>query len=125
MSLTNKMYLSWKFDGYYVYLLENGTGKDFYIGITSNPERRLNQHNARQTIPGKLRYSRIHYAGSLWKALTLEAELHRLQEANDRYGICSVMHTVESFTSWALKLPSRVPSAVNMRLPYLRQIGIL
>lgn len=38
---------------YYVYALVNSSYSRIYVGITNNPNRRLNEHNTRQVISTK------------------------------------------------------------------------
>jgi len=46
---------------YYVYIIKSIKDKSFYIGITNNSKRRLQEHNS-----GKLKYTRNKKPWILW-----------------------------------------------------------
>lgn len=119
----NRQYTRWPLYNYYLYVLTNADKSAFYIGITSSPKRRLVEHQVKQTIPGCLRYSRLFYVGNLWKALTCESALHKMQNSNDLLNLRKICTSQESFWKWAVFVPAKVPASPNMRLPYLREVG--
>jgi predicted GIY-YIG superfamily endonuclease len=97
----NKLYSKWKADGWYLYVLSNGT--DYYIGITSNPGNRLRDHIKRSRLSGKIWYQFIRPVGFYWRALELERALKRMTKAF----VWTSMSTKEDFERFVQGVPER------------------
>ena len=73
---------------YYVYLLENQNDKSWYIGFTTDIERRLREHNEKsggQTTKRKSNWKLVYFEGYLVKADALGRERFLKSGSGRRY----------------------------------------
>lgn len=116
--MKTSVYDKWKLDGWYLYVLSNGTS--YYVGISSKPGQRLRDHIRKKRLPGKVWFQFIRPVGFYWRALELEYALQR--ESKERIWVhMGSQEAFEVFCSSVPEAPMQLRSA-HARYIYQRYL---